>query len=203
MSDATAKSEYDFTEDWFHWAPPLLRSVNDIIPDHLDFLEIGSFEGRSTAWIVENMLEDGGLITCIDTWGGGEEHSETQVAGSLERFRKNVEIMRERFPNREIEEVQSTSLEALAKIMPKAGDVDLYDFVYVDGSHVAKDVLTDAVMVWPMVKKGGVVVFDDYNWGERRDILHRPKIAVDAFMNIFTEEIDVLHMGYQAAVRKR
>jgi hypothetical protein len=46
------------------------------------------------------------------------------------------------------------------------------------------------------------MVFDDYTWGAARDVLHRPKIAVDAFVNIFAEELQLLHVGYQLAVRK-
>jgi len=37
-----------------------------------------------------------------------------------------------------------------------------YDIVYIDGSHVANDVLQDAVLVWQLVKVGGFMIFDDY-----------------------------------------
>jgi predicted O-methyltransferase YrrM len=79
----------------------------------------------------------------------------------------------------------------------------LYDFIYIDGSHIAKDVLTDACMAWPLLKKQGIMVFDDYLWGDPRDILHRPKPAIDTFMNLFAEEVDVVHIGYQMIVRKK
>lgn len=32
--------------------------------------------------------------------------------------------------------------------------------VYIDGSHWAKDVLTDAVMAWRLLKEGGVMILD-------------------------------------------
>jgi hypothetical protein len=32
----------------------------------------------------------------------------------------------------------------------------MFDFVYVDGSHEACDVLSDSVLVWPMLKPQGV-----------------------------------------------
>ena len=37
------------------------------------------------------------------------------------------------------------------------------------------------------VHRGDIIVFDDYLWGAPRDILHRPKPAIDAFVNIFAE----------------
>ena len=78
-----------------------------------------------------------------------------------------------------------------------------YDFIYIDGSHVAKDVMTDACMAWPLLKKGGIMVFDDYLWGNPRDSLHRPKPAIDAFTNLFAEELDIVHMGYQLIIQKK
>ena len=47
------------------------------------------------------------------------------------------------------------------------------------------------------------MAFDDYLWGDARDILHRPKLAVDAFSSIFAEELEVIHTGYQFIVRKK
>ena len=67
-------ADYKFTQDWFHWAPELWEKLVPLLPEREAFLELGSFEGRSTVWIVENMMQDGGFIDCVDTWAGGEEH---------------------------------------------------------------------------------------------------------------------------------
>ncbi len=81
---------------------------------------------------------------------------------------------------------------------------NLYDFIYIDGSHIAKDVMTDACMAWPLLNPKGLMVFDDYLWTPNaRDILHRPKAAIDAFTNLFAEEVDIVHVGYQLIVRKK
>jgi hypothetical protein len=54
------------------------------------------------------------------------------------------------------------------------------------------------------VNPEGLMVFDDYLWSPSpRDILHRPKIAIDAFVNIFAEEVEIAHVGYQLVVRKK
>lgn len=47
--------------------------------------------------------------------------------------------------------------------------VNAFDFYYVDGSHVAPDVMADAVLGWRLLKPGGIMVFDDYEWGAYRD----------------------------------
>lgn len=197
-------TDYSFTQDWFHWAPPVLERLTPLLPGRKRFLEIGSFEGRSTVWLAENMLEDNGCIIAIDTWEGGEEHESMNMGSVEDRFDDNMNALKEKLPRRYVSKVKETSYNALAMLVGGGtGTVDPYDLIYVDGSHVAKDVLTDLCMTWPLLKVGGVMVMDDYLWGEPRDILHRPKMAIDAFMNVFAEEQDILHVGYQVAVRKK
>jgi len=58
-------------------------------------------------------------------------------------------------------------------------------------------------MAWTMLRPKGILIFDDYLWGEPRDILHRPKAAIDAFANLFAEELDVIHSGYQFIVKRK
>ena len=200
-------SEYQFTKDWFNWAPAVWEQLTPMLSGEAcnrEFLEIGSFEGRSAVWIVENMMQDGDILGCIDTWEGGEEHGEEDMGTVKERFDHNIAILRDKYPERYIDQYKNTSTVALAEIMHGSWRSPTLDFIYIDGSHRAPDVLTDACMAWPLLKKGGLMVFDDYTWSPNaRDILHRPKIAIDAFVNIFAEEVEIVHLGYQLIVRKK
>ena len=195
-------TDYKFTQDWFHWAPEVWQQLTPMLPGQpgiRHFLEIGSFEGRSAIWIAENMMVEGDILRCIDTWGGGEEHGELDMSEVEERFRHNLTVAAEKFPRRRIIATPGNSVERLAGMYGS----HTYDFIYIDGSHIAKDVLTDACMAWPLLKTGGIMVFDDYMWGNPRDILHRPKAAIDAFTTLFAEELEIIHVGYQAVIRKR
>jgi len=193
-------SDYQYTKDWFGWAPKVWEQLIPHLPERKNFLEIGSFEGRSAVWTIENLMEDGGEIVCIDTWEGGAEHTPEDMAGTEERFHQNITLVRKKFPNRVVVSFKSTSVEALgASIAHKKQ----FDFIYIDGSHLAKDVLTDACMSWPMLKKNGFMVFDDYMWKPPGfKLLDRPKLAVDSFVNMFEDELVVAHSGYQLVVRK-
>ena len=197
-------TEYKFTKDWFHWAPEVWEQLIPMLPERRAFLEIGSFEGRSTVWIVENMMEDGGHIDCVDTWEGGEEHGEEDMDSVLLRFRANTKLLEAKHPDRRVCEHRETSQWALSQFNAQLYGDTIYDFIYIDGSHIAKDVLTDACMAWPLLKPKGLMVFEDYHWmPSARDILHRPKLAIDAFVNIFAEEVEVVATGYQLVVRKK
>ena len=113
-------------------------------------------------------------------------------------YNHNLNLLRQQYPQRAVLKFKTTSYEALTKL---AGGPQ-FDFIYIDASHTAPDVLMDACVAWPLLKDEGVMVFDDYLWGEQRDVLHRPKLAVDAFVNIFAEQLKPVHMGYQYIVRK-
>jgi len=197
-------TEYKFTKDWFNWAPEVWKQLIPLLPARRKFLEIGSFEGRSTVWIVENMMEDGGEVYCIDTWEGGEEHGAENMSEVEKRFRHNRKLLMDKYEDRHISTEKGTSLKCLAGwLTPSVVSNEVFDFIYIDGSHVAKDVLTDACMAWPLLKPEGLMVFDDYMWGNPRDALHRPKIAIDAFTTIFGETAEIIHVGYQLVVRKK
>ena len=158
---------------------------------------------------------------CCSYTYGGEEHSAEDMAAVEARFEHNLELASDRsgfFDGdvaRKYFKLKGPSAKILAGILAEgeysvdfAGDdiqatKSKYDFIYIDGSHIAKDVLTDACMAWPLLKPNGVMVFDDYLWGNPRDVLHRPKAAVDAFTTLFAEELEIIHVGYQAVVRKK
>lgn len=216
-------TDYQFTQDWFNWAPPVWEQLIPMLPERRSFLEIGAFEGRGTVWIIENMMNPGDWIDVVDTWQGGEEHTNGELDGAEHRFDYNINLAlggseaegRARHvryasiaptegERKKVYKYKSTSSSFLGSKLSHFVDYEnLYDFIYIDGSHTAKDVLTDACMAWPLLKQGGLMVFDDYMWGNPRDILHRPKAAVDAFTNFFAEEVDIIHVGYQAVVRKK
>ena len=185
---------YEFTNDWFKRTAIGWNSF----PQATSVLEIGSYEGRSAVWILENMLTDPGTLICIDTWVGGEDHAGIDFAAVEDRFGSNIKNAK--IGDQRIYKIKGKSVDGLATCL--TGKYQ-FDFIYIDGSHVARDVLTDACMAWPMLRRGGIMVFDDYMWGDARDILHRPKLAIDTFVNLFAEELQVLSGGPQLAVSKR
>jgi predicted O-methyltransferase YrrM len=193
-------SDYQYTKDWFGWAPKVWEQLIPHLPARKHFLEIGAFEGRSAVWTVEKMMEDGGEIYCIDTWEGGAEHTLEDMNGAEIRFDQNMELITGNYMERKVNKCKGLSTTWLPAI---AQEKLLFDFIYIDGSHLAKDVLTDACMAWPMLKNKGFMVFDDYLWKPPGfSINQRPKSAVDAFVNMFEDDLAIAHCGYQLIVRK-
>jgi predicted O-methyltransferase YrrM len=186
---------YEFSQDWFsNHIPAWNRILSDLRPRRV--LEVGCYEGRASCYLIEACTRFGPLhITCVDTWGGSVDLSATQMAGVERRFDDNVSvaIARAEAPV-SFTKCRQRSQIALSSLVARG--TEIFDFIYIDGSHTAPDVLSDAVLAFPLLRVGGVMVFDDYLWSMeaplQADPLNMPKPAIDAFATIFMRKIRVL-----------
>ena len=141
-----------------------------------DVLEIGSWEGRSAIFFL-NYLRDCKIV-CIDTFAGGVEH---QTAGP---FVAEVPLIEQRFDRNlaafagRVEKMTSASVPALQQL---AAERRQFDLAYIDGSHLRDDVTADSNHAWPLVRPGGIVIWDDYTWSPDAPPEQRPQPAIDAF----------------------
>jgi predicted O-methyltransferase YrrM len=182
-----------FTSDFFtqnigNWSKWLAAFCNRPIRA----LEIGSFEGRSAYWLAENILtHPQARLVCIDTFKGGQDMTEFDDSIYM-RFLENVKPW-----GNKIEVHMGRSGDVLPKI------TGLFDIAYIDGSHYADDVYQDAMMVWPMMNEGGLVIFDDYGWVLDPDPTRRPKPGIDRFLSNQSGKYQLIDKGWQVAIRKR
>lgn len=94
-----------------------------------------------------------------------------------------------------------TSREVLVRMLADGGK-ESYDVIFIDGSHLAPDVMTDAVLAWSLLKPGGILIFDDFEWGARLPKHRRPREAILAFEAAFVESLVPLWQGYQRIYRR-
>lgn len=188
----------NFTQDWFTYNIPHMEQLVRMLPERKRFLEIGCFEGRATCWFLQHALDDDGHITCIDPFTGSMEHDKMDLSYLHKVFYTNTNEAKK--PEQDMRVIAQTSYLGLAGLIR---NLDGFDFIYVDGSHTAYDVLTDACMAWGLLKKGGIMVFDDYHWRpEGYTDQQTPKLAVDVFSHVFKGQFNVVHDGYQIAIQK-
>ena len=199
---------YHFTNDWFNQTAK--NFWDQIIPrlKPINFIEIGSYEGASAVYMIKYLSSmNGGRVVCIDTWEGGVEHSSIKMSDVETAFDANVSKAIHDSGNKVLlEKVKSNSLLALSRMIAD-GRSSGFDMVYIDGSHQAPDVLADAVLSFQLLKKGGLMVFDDYLWSEKlphgKDLVRCPKIAIDSFINIYCRQLEVLSAPlYQIYIQK-
>lgn len=189
-------SKFTKEHDWFsHNIGPLTTVLAKFKgTEHIRALEVGCYEGRATCWFLDNILTAGSSsITCVDTWKGGQEHAGIDFDKVFANFTVNT------LPHTyRVRVLKGESRVALRKAVS-----DVLAFAYIDGSHIAANVLEDAILTWPLIEKGGIVFFDDYEWPGTDGIrLHRPKAGIDSFLDCFAEQLQVVHRGYSLAVEK-
>ena len=160
-------------------------------------MEIGTFQGESAEWMLENIFtHPDSKYYCVDPWlpEGSEDHKYAKVDCT-----KNEEVAKQRlarFGDRCVL-AKGFSQEVL-KALPFE-----FDFIYVDGDHRTQGVLRDAVLAFDLLKIGGLIVFDDYQWTVMPDKLDQPKTGIDAFLHCYGKHLQVVQpIGWQLAAMK-
>lgn len=186
-----------FEERWFDvhvvpWHAALSRVFNR--DDALNILEIGSWEGRSTLFIATYFPN--ATITAVDTWEGSDEHLANVAAerGIEGRFDHNLAFAAGR-----LTKCRGMSSSVLPELLANRCR---YDLIYVDGSHYAPDVLSDALAAWQMLRQGGVVIFDDFLWKHYPRRRANPGWAISQFLRFHAGEYRILGAYYQLIVQK-
>lgn len=193
-----------FTNNWFG---NVVKTWEPYIKDfkgqpNKRCLEVGSYEGRSTIFMAENFCNgEGSFIDAVDTWKGALDQKNEPLEGLYERFTNN--LSKEIKSNR-VKINKGPSFDILMQMAQeiKSGKREKYDLIYIDGSHVAKDVIIDAVLAWELLKIDGILMFDDYGGGGSWPEYFIPRPAVDAFLKCYETTYVVLHKEYQVHLKK-
>lgn len=185
-----------FSEDWFTEALPRLDGlVRPLAGRRAEILEIGSYEGLSTCYFLWRVRD--ARLTCVDTFAWSLDHRMLPPDARLEAaFDHNVGLL----DASRVRKLVGDSRRVLLDLVEE--DVR-FDLIYVDGSHLALDVIVDAAFAWRLLAKDGTIVFDDYAWTDiGEDPLLRPGRAVDAVLWLLEGKYEVLFRDAQVALRK-
>lgn len=193
----------EFTQDFFTCNIDNFCKIRDQLGTVHDALEIGSYQGRSACWMLQNMISYQGSLTCIDPFTHQDlapfscQYAHDGNPDITARFWRNINEQKN--PHQTVELLVSRSYPALADLISRRRE---FDFVYIDGNHRSPVVLIDACMSFGMLRPGGVMLFDDY-LESGKTLLQGSKLAIDAFVNIFSEHIDIIMINLQFAVQKK
>jgi predicted O-methyltransferase YrrM len=198
---------YEFTTDWFSRFAPVWKELLTRYPPSR-VLEIGSYEGRAACFLIETCAAARAMeLHCVDSWAGGVEHDANAMPLVEQRFDRNIAVARAAAANPvDFHKHKSLSSPALVRLLAD-GRGESFDLIYVDGSHQAPDVLSDAILAFMLLRPGGVLIFDDYLWSMgdpgKQDFYQLPKPAIDAFVNIYQRKLKVVGAPlYQLYVQK-
>lgn len=144
-----------FGEEWFTF-PQLYSSMIDKFDDGSKFVEVGSWKGKSSAYMAVEIANSGKKIDfyCVDTWMGSAEHQEN--------FKKDLETLYDTFLSnmKDLSEyfipLKLDSLSAAKKFKDQS-----LDFVFIDADHSYESAKQDILAWWPKIKEGGILAGHD------------------------------------------
>ena len=163
---------------------PVLECYKD---KPFSYLEIGVFKGDTLNYIAKTIAtHPESRVYGIDPWNRSlySKHDvRTDAHWSL--IKERLAVIQKRFKN--VKLIQGYSFVEVPFID------DVFDAVYIDGEHSYSGVVRDFNCSWPLLRKHGVLIFDDYN--------QEPvKQAVDDILKII--DCEVLFKNRQIGVRR-
>jgi len=227
---------YKFTQTWFDMAiNGWVEILQNKLPNsnvatnpskYKNVLEIGSYEGRASIWLAENILQDGCNYHIIDTFGGtlkesGMEATKNKLETNSNFIEENLRHNISFFPNINWNITKGYSQTILPELVNNNSE-PVFDLVYVDGSHQADDTFVDGYYVNKLLRPGGLIIFDDYNWIDStpekqlfkrklvRQVMNvpniindQPEIGIDTFFDIYKDLYKVIHASHQVFAIKK
>jgi hypothetical protein len=158
----------DIGADTRSWTSRFIQNIDPFITDFptrpINYMEIGVFAGVTAQYMLENVLiHPGSRLTGIDVW-------DIKCYGEG-CFPKN-EIGKKRYTDMmdNLENIRKKYISKVTWLKGKSTDMlvdskfkrNSFDLIYIDGDHRCFSVLMDFAHTWPLLKVGGIMVFDDY-----------------------------------------
>jgi predicted O-methyltransferase YrrM len=161
---------------------------------NLNFLQLGAYTGDATVWLLDNIIthETAKLID-VDTWEGSDEDEHDKLD-----FNAVYELYLSR--TKKYNQLQFHKKKTLDYLRYEKEN---FDFIYIDADHTAIGVLLDAELSWDLLKPGGIMAFDDYEWRSGRGGEFDPAPGINSFLTRHQGEFLVIHKGWQVWIVKK
>lgn len=192
---ATTSADDGLPEGWGSNHPYFKQYIDELRPRLI--VEVGTWLGGSAVHM-GRLLRAAGLkdscIICIDTWLGSSEHflqaPERQTlklvngrATFYDDFMRNVvqHGLQDLIVPFSITSVAAVEVLRELKCIP--------DLLYLDGDHTERGFRTDLDLYWDLLRPGGVLLGDDFDWQEIHlnviEFTFLKKVEFTAFANKF------------------
>lgn len=186
---------YNFTKNWFGSSEIKTKLLNLVDTDKKNkILEIGCFEGQSSTFFADNLLNfEGSLLICVDPF-----YKSGTVEGITSSFVNNN--VKERF----LCNIKKSKGADKIIFHNKTSDdffqnnTTMFNFIYIDGCHGLDYIERDMKNSFKFLEKGGIMWMDDYGGGRGTEI----KDTMNKFLEKYKGQYKLIHKGYQLAIKK-
>ena len=171
--------------------------------EQVKVLEVGTYTGISLINIVK--LIPNSIGYGVDKWTNyieGNNNNNVEMLNNIDEmnvessFYKNISV--EGLSDR-ISGIKGDSYEVLFEMMKEG---KMFDFIYIDGSHLSFDCYSDLMISWRLLEKGGILAIDDYLYNTEGAVVDSPFEGVNHFLKKHQHETKILHKGYRVFLQK-
>ena len=144
------------------------------------YLEIGSWEGNSALYILKNHSTEN--VVCVDLWDTDNNFKELNKK-NFDNFIKNLKEFENKYSY-----FKTTSDDFFLK------NDQFFDVIYIDGWHGTSQVNKDISNSWKFLKIGGIIICDDYFYGDiyKNSYKDIPAPAINNFIKENKKNLKIL-----------
>jgi predicted O-methyltransferase YrrM len=186
-------NKYTYSQGWF-----LGSEIHNKLFQFLDkskenkILEIGCFEGLSSVFFADNFLDNkNSTLTCVDPFLliDNNDHKQYLQNNEEKSFDHNISICNNS---------EKITVRKLTSDVFFENNSEIYNFIYIDGCHKPDFIKRDMENSFHCLEKNGIMWMDDYGGGDGIQIKH----AMDTFLQRYNGQYELIHKGYQIAIKK-
>ena len=197
--DQKIQFEYDIKEKSFSnkWFLNNFDIFSFFLPQDknskFNYLEVGCFEGLSSFFVLsEYKAVD---ATLLDIWDMPNPNSKT-LSHNFHSIENTFDDNLSRF---NFTKIKDDSVVAMRKLFKQNKS---FDFIYIDGSHNGEDILSDAIEAFKILKKEGLIFFDDFLQYDKNRTLQSYD-GIEKFLNLYSNYLKIEYFQNNLVVRKK
>jgi predicted O-methyltransferase YrrM len=184
---------YKYSQNWF-----LNSEIRSTLETHLNkttenrMLEIGCFEGLSSVFFADNFIDNpNSSLTCVDPFLNinNNDHEEFLQNNEEMSFDYNISICKNS---------DKITIHKITSDMFFENNNKTFNFIYIDGCHEPDFIKRDMENSFKILEKGGIMWLDDYCGGDGIQI----KKTMNLFIEKYKDQCEIIHKGYQLALKK-
>ena len=143
-------------------------------------------------FFADNFLDNpNSILTCVDpflTINNNDHH----------QFLENNEEMNFDFNISNCKNLDKIKIYKITSDIFFENNNQTYDFIYIDGCHIPDFIKRDMENSFNILLKNGIMWMDDYGGGDGIQI----KNTMDDFLEKYSGQYELIHKGYQLAIKK-
>ena len=186
-------SNKNFSNKWFL---NNFEIFNYFLPENknekFNYLEIGCFEGLSSFYVLSQFKFVNAYF--VDIWDEPNKNSKSLTGD----FNKVEKLFDENLSKFNFTKIKDDSVISMRKLLRKNMN---FDFIYVDGSHNGEDILSDAIEAFKIIKKGGLIFFDDFLQYELNRKI-QSYVGIEKFLELHSNDLQIVFFQNNLVVKK-